>query len=85
MAEIQSETLTTSKVIKITFPEPVKGKTEWYFGSIEAAYEVFTHEDLGVRKFTLQAHKFDYKSTRKCVIQKLTIYRKAQQRKKKSK
>ena len=82
MAEIQSEALTTTKVIKITCPEPVKGKSEWYFGSIEAAYEVFGVEDLGVTKYTLQAHRFDYKATRKCTLQKLTVYRKAQQRKK---
>lgn len=82
MDEVQLETLTTHKIIKITFPKPIKGRTEWYFGSIEAAYTVFTHEDLGIRKMSLQAHRFDYKATRTCIIQKLTMYRKAQQRKK---
>lgn len=76
------DTLTAMKIIKVSFFEPVNGKTDWYFGCLGAIYEMFPEEAIGIKLASLRANPFTYKSTRKCTISKLVIYRKRQQKKK---
>lgn len=36
-----------SKLYKITFKEPIEGKTDFFFGSLSAIYDTFTAEQVG--------------------------------------
>lgn len=76
------DTLTPMKIIKVSFFEPVDGKTDWYFGCLGAIYEMFPEEAIGIKLSSLRAKPFTHKATRKCNISKLLIYRKKQQKKK---
>ena len=80
MEETQnSEKISINRFIKVTFPQPVNGKTDYYFGSLAAIYDVFTEEQIGCKLTSLQAKKWEYKQTRRCTITKLDLIRKKQQ------
>lgn len=79
MAEIEnSDKITIGKIIRVSFPQPVNGKVDWFFGCLAAIYDLFTEEQIGCKLTSLQASKFEYKATRRCTITKLPIYRKKQ-------
>ena len=75
--------ITKTKIYKVSFREPIDGKTDYYFGSIAAIYKLFTPEQVGCVKGTLYAHKFfsgDIKTeTRNCRITTDYMYRSKQQ------
>lgn len=55
MAEIEnSDKITVGKIIRVSFPQPVNGKVDWFFGCLAAIYDIFTEEQnrLQVNKFT---------------------------------
>ena len=65
---------TIQSIIKLTFKQPINGKTEYYFGSIKAMFELFTPEQLGC---TLRdIYDFRIRDTSLCKISKHKLYRK---------
>lgn len=80
MAKMQnSEKISVEHFVKVTFPQPINNKTEYYFGSLAAIYEVFDEDEIGCKLTTLQANKWEFKATRRCTITKLELIRKRQQ------
>ena len=37
-----------SSIIKVSFFEPVEGKTDYFFSSMAAIYDLFTQEQMGI-------------------------------------
>lgn len=69
---------TSSPIIKVTFFEPINGRTEYYFGSLKAIYAVFTPEQVGCTLDTLyNAHigPGTRKASNKCYIEKQYLVR----------
>lgn len=79
--------ITTENIIRVQFLSPLveySGQTDFYFGSLAAIYEVFTPEQIGCKLETLWNSKIDImrpKTTPKCVVSKLVLYRKKQKEK----
>lgn len=68
----------TSSVIKVSFFEPVGGKTDYLFGSLKAIYTVFSQKEVGCSLTALYAAKFGSKGvkvTDKCRITKEPVTR----------
>ena len=61
----------------VEFPEPVNGKTIYYFGSLAAIFEYFDHRTVGIRLSTLHHRNISSVpyDTGKCKISKQTAYR----------
>ena len=78
------EKLAEMQIVKVSFPKPMKGKTEWYFGCLTAIYDVFTSEEIGVKLTTLQAKKWEFKSTSTCSLQRIKVLRKRHVNRRKS-
>jgi hypothetical protein len=76
------EKLTTRTVIRVRFMHPViekGGRTDFFFGSMAAIYDVFTPEEIGCRLGTLYAANITpdrFKTTANCVISKHRMYTK---------
>lgn len=69
---------TGSPIIKVTFFEPINGRTEYYFGSLKAIYAVFTREQVGCALDALYYKKLTpnvRKVTSKCIIEKQCLTR----------
>lgn len=43
----------TGHVVWVHFFEPINGKTDYYFGSLQAIYETFTPAQIGCRLYRL--------------------------------
>ena len=75
-------TLSSASLIKVQLFTPTEGgRTEFYFGSLAAIYEMFDASEIGCRLEALWAAGIDEthpKATRLCVISKHTMYRKLQ-------
>lgn len=73
----------TEKIIKVEFTEPIDGKSEYYFGSLSAIYDVFTREQMGCVLYTLWNASIKegkpYKNKR-CTVSKFPIRRKCQKK-----
>lgn len=78
------EKLTVLQIIKVTFHEPKNGQIDWFFGSMTAIYDMFTESEIGCKLATLQAKKFEFRTTKTCIISKIPLYRKKQVNKKQS-
>ena len=77
------EKITVETIIKVQFlnPDPQTWRTEFYFGSLAAIFEVFTEDEVGCKLNTLWAAKIDHqhpKVTPKCIVSKQFLYRKKQ-------
>ena len=61
----------------VEFPEPVNGRTIYYFGSLAAIYEYFDHSVIGIRLSTLHHRNIGTEpyDTGKCKISKQIAYR----------
>ena len=74
-------TLSSASLIKVQFFTPKEGgRTEFYFGSLAAIYEMFDAAEIGCRLEALWAANIDEahpKATRLCVISKHVMYRKS--------
>ena len=74
-------TLSPAFLIKVQFFQPKEdGRTEFYFGSFAAIYEMFDAAEIGCRLEALWAPTIDEthpKATRLCVISKHVLFRKA--------
>lgn len=74
-------TLSPAFLIKVQFFQPKEdGRTEFYFGSFAAIYEMFDASEIGCRLEALWAANIDEthpKATRLCVISKHVLFRKA--------
>ena len=77
-------TLSAASLIKVQFFTPKEGgRTEFYFGSLAAIYEMFDAAEIGCRLEALWAAGIDEanpKATRLCVISKHSLYRKSQKK-----
>lgn len=72
-----------SKIYHIQFREPVRGKTDYYFGSLSAIYDVFTEEDIGCgvrRLWNLKIDEDNPYEGRKCTIKVGELIRKSTNR-----
>lgn len=72
-----------TQIIQVRFFEPVNGKTDYFFGSIKAIYEMFTPEQIGcqieqIHKAHISQHQA--KTTRYCRIIKQGVSRLAQKK-----
>ncbi len=71
-------TTSTSEIYKIEFFEPIKGKTEYYFGSLKALFTEFSPEQIGLSLARLYAHGItasNPKVTNKCIIRRVEVSR----------
>lgn len=71
-------------IIKVSFPIPINGRNEYYFGSLAAIYDMFTPEQIGCKLEALWSAGITTekpKLTRCCLISKHTLYRKPQKNK----
>lgn len=81
------EKITIEPIIRVQLLSPRDergGRTDFYFGSLAAIFEVFKPEDIGCKLETLWAAKIDErhpKATPKCVVSKQVLYRKKQNKK----
>ena len=70
---------TTSPFIRVHFYEPkADGKTDFYFGSLKAIFEVFTRDEIGCTLGSLYSMGFDEngrKTTKTCVIERSHLTR----------
>lgn len=69
-------------IIKVHFPEPIAGQTDYYFGSLAAIYQRFTVKQIGCKLQALWGAKISPehpKVTRRCIISKHPVERKPQQ------
>lgn len=79
--------ITTESIIRVQFLTPradYGGRTDFYFGSLAAIFEVFSEQDIGCKVNTLWAAKIDVNSpkvTPQCVVSKQVLYRKKQSKK----
>lgn len=65
-------------VIRVSFHDPVNGKTDYFFGSLKAIYSMFDVEQIGCGLGALYSAKItreNKKVTEKCVISKCPIMR----------
>lgn len=70
-------------VIKVSFHEPVGGKTDYYFGSLKAIYTEFSAEQIGCKLVALYGAGISLdkrKVTDKCIISKHAVVRAPQKR-----
>ncbi len=80
------EKISIETIIKVQFLQPradMGGRSDFYFGSLAAIFEVFSEDDVGCKLNTLWAAKIDVKrpkTTPKCVISKAVLYRKKQRK-----
>lgn len=76
-----TEKQSTAPFVKVKFFVPVRGQTEYYFGSLAAIYDHFTDSQIGCKLEALWNAGIEQgkpKSTRFCVISKHEIVRKKQ-------
>lgn len=80
------EKISVETIIKVQFLQPrtdMGGRSDFFFGSLAAIFEVFTENDIGCKLNTLWAAKIDTehpKTTPKCVVSKDVLYRKKQKK-----
>lgn len=82
---MDNNTLPTSTIYIVEFFRKVRERKVWYFGSLAAIYELFTPEDIGCKLESLWNASLDYgdyKITKRCVIYKEKLHRKAHKTKK---
>lgn len=76
---MSKSTTTTSPFIRVHFYEPKSnGKTDFYFGSLKAIFEVFTRDEVGCTLGSLYSTGFDEngrRATKKCLIEKTHLTR----------
>lgn len=79
------DNITFSTMVRVRFFKPVGGKSDWYFGSLSAIYDVFDEATIGAPLSYIYKQKLKpdngFASTPKCAITKQRIYRKKQKRK----
>lgn len=81
-----SSALTLAQFVRVRFPSGssvVGGETDFYFGSLSAAFEMFSEEELGVGLQALYALKLvadgvPFLSSTGVEFKKLKMYRKKQ-------
>jgi hypothetical protein len=69
-------------VYKVSFIEPVNGKTDYIFGSLAAIFDVFSPEQIGckvTRLWNLKIFEDKPYAGRKCTVSKEPLHRKRQQ------
>lgn len=67
-----------SGIYKIEFFEPVKGKTEYFFGSLKAIFVSFGPDEIGCslsRLYTSKVTEDSPKITNKCIIRRVQVER----------
>jgi hypothetical protein len=75
-------------VYRVSFKEPVNGKTDYIFGSLFAIYDTFTPHQIGCKVQRLWNVKITEENSyigRKCTISKTVLLRKKQASKQASK
>lgn len=67
---------TPSHVVWVHFFEPINGRTDYYFGSLQAIYKTFTASQIGCRLYRLYGVS-DTKpvTTKRCQITRQEILR----------
>ena len=73
-----------SSIIKVSFFEPVEGKSDYYFSSLSAIYDLFSPEQVGCSLGRLWASKVrldNPKVTRTCRISREPLHSKSQTKK----
>lgn len=71
-----------ANIIRVSFHDPVDGKTDYFFGSLKAIYSVFTPDQIGCGLGALYFSKITRerkKVTEKCVISKCAVVRAARE------
>lgn len=71
-------------IYHVHFHKEIKGKQDYYFGSVSAIYEMFSAEELGVASQTLYNLKMNYgdlHESKKCEIRKEKLIRKRKENK----
>ena len=75
--------VTKHRAIRVHFFAPVNGKTDYYFGSIKAIYEVFQASDIGLTMQSLYVKHITESRpavTTRCHISRVEIVRCAKPR-----
>lgn len=69
-----NERTSKSRFVRVSFPEPVRGQKDWFFGSLKAIYTEFSDEEIGLTLDELYTCIFPA-ATRKCRIEYVEVAR----------